>query len=128
MSCRLCYEKHAKCVRPVEGAACERCKRKGRRCMRRLKPKYKKYKRRRVQKPAKRKRDAGESEQPSSLQKKSKPTPCALPGTDFFLSMSEPLSQLYVAPSADNSPTAPSEKKAKLSENNDADCILDTLL
>lgn len=127
MSCRLCYEEHAKCVRPLEGAACDRCKRKGRRCLRRLKPKYKKYKRRRVQKPTKRKRDAGESEQLSSSKKKSKTTPCAVPGTDFLLSMSEPLSQSYVAPSAD-SPTAPSEKKAKLSKDNVVNCILDTLL
>ena len=127
MSCRLCYEEHAKCVRPMEGAACERCKRKHRRCRRRLKPKYKKYKRQLGEKPAKRKRNVDESEQPSSLHKKLKPAPCAVPGTDFLLSISEPLSQSYDARSADNSPAAPTEKKAKLSEDNVVDCILDTL-
>ena len=128
MSCRLCYKEHAKCVRPVAGAACERCKRKGRRCMRRSNPKYKKYKRRQVEKPAKRKRDADESEQPSPSQKKSKPTPSALLGTDYLSSISEPLSQLDDALFAGNSPITLSEEKKKLSEDSVANCILDALI
>lgn len=128
MSCRQCYKEHAKCVRPMAGAACERCNRKNRRCMRRLNSKYKKYKRRRGEKSAKRKRNADESGQPSSLQKKPKLTVCALQETDDFFSISEPLSQSDDVLFAGNSPSTPSEKKVKPSEDSVANCILDALL